>query len=107
MDAGSRGPQWNSPKNQPKTSAAGGWQPQPMAATTAASYRPMVQPMGQGMPGQAMMGGQQPMMAAAPMQYPMGGGMQQQQPVMGSPKIATAQPTTQKQEVTFDPFGDL
>lgn len=107
MDAGSRGPQWNSPKNQPKTSAAGGWQPQPMAATTAASYRPMVQPMGQGMPmmGQPMVG--QPMMAAAPqMQYPMGGGMQQQ-PAMGSPKIPTTQPTTQKQEVTFDPFGDL
>lgn len=89
MDSGSRN-QWNSPKNQPKSSGTG-WQPQPMAATTAASYRPMAQPMGQ------------PMMMGQPMQYP--GGVQQMQ---GSPKMVNPQ-TNQpaKQEVSFDPFGDL
>ncbi|XP_018570407.1 phosphatidylinositol-binding clathrin assembly protein LAP-like [Anoplophora glabripennis] len=112
MDSGSRSSQWNSPKNQPKTSSAGGWQPQPMAATTAASYRPMMgqqpvmQPMmssGQPMMGQPIM---QPMMGA-PMQYPMGA---VQQPIMGSPKMGVAQPQQQqpaKQAVTFDPFGAL
>lgn len=35
--------QWNSPKNAAKTGgSAGGWTPQPMAATTGAGYRPMV-----------------------------------------------------------------
>jgi len=35
--------QWNSPKNAAKTGGpAGGWSPQPMAATTGAGYRPMV-----------------------------------------------------------------
>lgn len=35
--------QWNSPKNAAKTGGpAGGWTPQPMAATTGAGYRPMV-----------------------------------------------------------------
>lgn len=37
--------QWNSPKNAAKTGGpAGGWSPQPMAATTGAGYRPMVSP---------------------------------------------------------------
>lgn len=111
MDSGSRSSQWNSPKNQPKTSSAGGWQPQPMAATTAASYRPMMgqqpvmQPMmtnNQPIMGQPMM---QPMMGA-PMQYPMG---TVQQPMMGSPKMGMTQPQQQpaKQELAFDPFGAL
>lgn len=72
---------WNSPKNQPKQPTAG-WQPQPMAATTAASYRPM---------------GQQGMM---PTQFPMG------QPVMGSPRMVNPQQPA-KSESSFDPFGDL
>lgn len=71
---------WNSPKNQPKQQAASGWQPQPMAATTAASYRPMGM-----MPGQ----------------FPMG------QPVMGSPRMVNPQQQPAKSEVSFDPFGDL
>lgn len=72
---------WNSPKNQPKQQPAGGWQPQPMAATTAASYRPMGQP--------GMMPGQFPM--------------------MGSPRMVNPQVQQQpaKSEVSFDPFGDL
>lgn len=38
--------QWNSPKNAAKTGGpAGGWTPQPMAATTGAGYRPMVSSM--------------------------------------------------------------
>ena len=37
----SRGVQWNSPKNAAKPGTAN-WQPQPMAATTGAGYRPMV-----------------------------------------------------------------
>lgn len=86
MDSGNRG-QWSSPKNQAKT--VGGWQ-QPM------------QPMG-GMqqfhqtPGQGVMAQNQVQMI----------NMQQgmQQPLMGSPKIANPQPP--KQEVIFDPFGDL
>ncbi|XP_072742755.1 uncharacterized protein Lap isoform X6 [Anoplolepis gracilipes] len=37
-----KGMQWNSPKNAAKTGgSAGGWSPQPMAATTGAGYRPM------------------------------------------------------------------
>lgn len=85
IDSGRNAPmQWNSPKNQPKPAAAG-WQPQPMVATTAPAYRPMGQPMG-----------------AVPMQYPVG-----VQPAMGSPKIGNAQPQPPKQEVSFDPFGDL
>lgn len=77
--------QWNSPKNQPKPGAVG-WTPQPIAATTGANYRPM----GQQMPG---------------VQYPMGG-----QPIMGSPRMGapqSAQAQPPKQEVSFDPFGDL
>lgn len=77
--------QWNSPKNQPKAGSAG-WQPQPMAATTAAAYRPMGQPMG-----------------GAPMQqYPPG----VQPVVMGSPRMVNPQQPP-KQEISFDPFGDL
>lgn len=74
-----RGGSWNSPKNQPKQPTAG-WQPQPMAM--GAAYRPM---------GQPMMG--------APGQFPM------QQPAMGSPRMGN--PQAAKQEVSFDPFGDL
>lgn len=73
---------WNSPKNQPKQQTTG-WQPQPMAATTAASYRPM---------------GQQGMV---PAQFPMG------QPVMGSPRMVNPQQQPVKSETNFDPFGDL
>ncbi|XP_030755811.1 phosphatidylinositol-binding clathrin assembly protein LAP-like isoform X2 [Sitophilus oryzae] len=39
IDSG--GSKWNSPKNQQRST---GWQPQPLPATTAASYRPMVDP---------------------------------------------------------------
>ncbi|XP_008191828.1 phosphatidylinositol-binding clathrin assembly protein LAP-like isoform X1 [Tribolium castaneum] len=81
MDTGNRSNQWNSPKNQPKQ--------QPMAATAAPMYRPMAQPM----MGQPMM------MMGQPMQYPMGGVQ-----VQGSPKMGAQPP---KQEVSFDPFGDL
>lgn len=100
MDSGSG--KWNSPKNQPKTSAAGGWQPQPMAATTAASYRPMMGAQ------QSQMMGQQPVMQpmmGAPVQYSMGA-VQQQPQMMGSPKIGApgAQP---QQQAAFDPFGAL
>ncbi|XP_006607504.1 phosphatidylinositol-binding clathrin assembly protein LAP isoform X8 [Apis dorsata] len=43
-----KGMQWNSPKNAAKTGGpAGGWTPQPMAATTGAGYRPMGQGMTQ------------------------------------------------------------
>ncbi|CAL7942344.1 unnamed protein product [Xylocopa violacea] len=43
-----KGMQWNSPKNAAKTGgSAGGWTPQPMAATTGAGYRPMGQGMAQ------------------------------------------------------------
>lgn len=80
--------QWNSPKNQPKPGAVG-WTPQPMAATTGANYRPMGQPMA----------------AGAGMQFPMAA-----QPMVGSPRMG-AHPASQtappKQEVSFDPFGDL
>lgn len=76
--------QWNSPKNQPKAPTSG-WQPQPMAATTGAAYRPMTQGV------------------MAPGQYP---GMQ---PVMGSPRMVNPQQQAPAKpaEVSFDPFGDL
>ncbi|XP_011694390.1 PREDICTED: phosphatidylinositol-binding clathrin assembly protein LAP isoform X4 [Wasmannia auropunctata] len=46
-----KGMQWNSPKNAAKTGGpAGGWSPQPMAATTGAGYRPMGQGMTQLLP---------------------------------------------------------
>lgn len=84
IDSGRGAPmQWNSPKNQAKP-AGTGWQP-PIVPTSTANYKPMGQPIG-----------------GLPMQYPMG----VQQPLMGSPKISsTTQPN--KQEVNFDPFGDL
>lgn len=78
--------QWNSPKNQPKQGAAG-WQPQAMAATTNAAYRPMGQPV-----------------SGVPMQFPIG---VQQQPIMGSPRMVNPQVQPPKQEASFDPFGDL
>lgn len=68
---------WNSPKNQPKQPTTGGWQPQPMAATTAATYRPM-----------GMMPGQFPA-------------------AMGSPRMVNPQQQPAKPEVSFDPFGNL
>lgn len=72
--------QWNSPKNQPTAGGATNWQPQPMTATTGASYRPMgVQPMY----GQMMANQQQ-----------------------GSPRMQVGQ-QPQHAAVAFDPFGDL
>ncbi|KAK3926189.1 Phosphatidylinositol-binding clathrin assembly protein [Frankliniella fusca] len=45
-----KGVQWNSPKNTAKAGGvAGGWTPQPMAATTGANYRPMGQGMASSM----------------------------------------------------------
>ncbi|XP_070522445.1 phosphatidylinositol-binding clathrin assembly protein isoform X2 [Cardiocondyla obscurior] len=93
-----KGMQWNSPKNAAKTGGpAGGWTPQPMAATTGAGYRPMGQGMTQllptttttiGFPSQpAMMGmqgmpmgmqgmqGMRPMMCTIPGASAAGGGM--------------------------------
>ncbi|XP_012543228.1 phosphatidylinositol-binding clathrin assembly protein isoform X4 [Monomorium pharaonis] len=96
-----KGMQWNSPKNAAKTGGpAGGWSPQPMAATTGAGYRPMGQGMTQllptttttiGFPSQpAMMGmqgmpmgmqgmqgmqGMRPMMCTIPGASAAGGGM--------------------------------
>lgn len=78
-----KGMQWNSPKNAAKTGGpAGGWTPQPMAATTGAGYRPMGQGMTQlpattlgfpthtaplGMQGVPMgMQGMRPMMSTMP-----------------------------------------
>ncbi|XP_011334524.1 phosphatidylinositol-binding clathrin assembly protein LAP isoform X12 [Ooceraea biroi] len=79
-----KGMQWNSPKNAAKTGPAGGWSPQPMAATTGAGYRPMGQGMTQllpttsttmGFPAQSTMMGMQGM--------PMGmQGMQGMRPMM-------------------------
>ncbi|XP_022920569.1 phosphatidylinositol-binding clathrin assembly protein LAP [Onthophagus taurus] len=86
IDTSGKTNQWNSPKNQPKQAA--NWQPQPMAVTTGAMYRPM----GQQMSGQPMGG-----------QFPLG----VTQPVMGSPRLGNPQQPPPKQEVPFDPFGDL
>ncbi|XP_017791280.1 PREDICTED: phosphatidylinositol-binding clathrin assembly protein isoform X3 [Habropoda laboriosa] len=78
-----KGMQWNSPKNAAKAGGpAGGWTPQPMAATTGAGYRPMGQGMTQlptttlgfpphtaplGMQGVPMaMQGMRPMMSTMP-----------------------------------------
>lgn len=66
--------QWSSPKNQPKQ---GNWQPQPMAATTNLSYRPM---------GQV-------------------GAPNPQQPNVFAPGAVPQQPPAQ--DMTFDPFGAL
>lgn len=92
--------QWNSPKNQPKqgiVGGGGGWQPQPMAATTGVNYRPMGQPMAPGAVPYQMAAGQ-PMMAPNPR--------------MGAPQATAATPpqnaaAAPQQEVSFDPFGDL
>ncbi|XP_077274285.1 phosphatidylinositol-binding clathrin assembly protein lap isoform X24 [Temnothorax americanus] len=109
-----KGMQWNSPKNAAKTGgSAGGWSPQPMAATTGAGYRPMGQGMTQllptttttiGFPSQpAMMGmqgmpmgmqgmqgmqGMRPMMCTIPGASAAGGGMMVAggaAPMMGMP----------------------
>lgn len=74
------GMQWNSPKNQAKP-AGTGWQQPP---SVAPNYKPMGQPM-----------------SGLPMQYPLA-----VQPMMGSPKLSS-QTQPPKQEVSFDPFGDL
>ncbi|KAH0949093.1 hypothetical protein HN011_006223 [Eciton burchellii] len=96
-----KGMQWNSPKNAAKTGGpAGGWSPQPMAATTGAGYRPMGQGMTQllpttsttmafppqstmmgmqgmpmGMQGMQGMQGMRPMMCTIPGAPAAGGGM--------------------------------
>ncbi|XP_018356965.1 PREDICTED: clathrin coat assembly protein AP180 isoform X12 [Trachymyrmex septentrionalis] len=96
-----KGMQWNSPKNAAKTGGpAGGWSPQPMAATTGAGYRPMGQGMTQllptstttiafpsqpammgmqgmpmGMQGMQGMQGMRPMMCTIPGASAAGGGM--------------------------------
>ncbi|XP_060830304.1 phosphatidylinositol-binding clathrin assembly protein LAP isoform X15 [Bombus pascuorum] len=79
-----KGMQWNSPKNAAKTGGpAGGWTPQPMAATTGAGYRPMGQGMTQ-LPSTAM--GFSPHTAPLGMQgVPMGmQGMQGMRPMMST-----------------------
>ncbi|KAH0999287.1 hypothetical protein HUJ04_005292 [Dendroctonus ponderosae] len=94
MDSG--GGKWNSTKNQPKTSSAVGWQPQLMATTNAASYRPMTGAQPQ----------QQPQTVGQPIfgntDFLMGGF--QQPPMSGGSKGGDA--TGQPQEA-FDPFGAL
>nr|XP_012144797.1 PREDICTED: phosphatidylinositol-binding clathrin assembly protein LAP isoform X6 [Megachile rotundata] len=119
-----KGIQWNSPKNAAKTRGpAGGWTPQPMAATTGAGYRPMGMqgvPMGmQGMQGMrpmmsTMAGGPGGMMVAggaAPVMMPnanpmMGANLQQQQqPQQHQQPQAATQP--QNNQVQLDPFGAL
>lgn len=92
MDSG--GGKWNSPKNQPKTSSAVGWQPQLMATTNAASYRPMTGAQPQQQPQTVG----QPIFAANLM------GNYQQPPVAGGPIMGSA--SGQPQEA-FDPFGAL
>ncbi|XP_017763652.1 PREDICTED: phosphatidylinositol-binding clathrin assembly protein LAP isoform X9 [Eufriesea mexicana] len=120
-----KGMQWNSPKNAAKTGGpAGGWTPQPMAATTGAGYRPMGQGMTQlpsttlgfpthtaplGMQGVPMgMQGMRPMMStmpggpggmmvtggAAPMMMP------NTNPMMGANLQQQPQPQQQPQAVT-------
>ncbi|XP_020286851.1 phosphatidylinositol-binding clathrin assembly protein LAP isoform X11 [Pseudomyrmex gracilis] len=124
-----KGMQWNSPKNAAKTGGpAGGWSPQPMAATTGAGYRPMgMQGMPMGMQG---MQGMRPMMCPIPGAPAAGGGMmvaggaapmmampganpmmtgpslqQQQHPQSQPQPAAAAQP--QGNAVQLDPFGAL
>ncbi|PBC26784.1 Phosphatidylinositol-binding clathrin assembly protein LAP [Apis cerana cerana] len=116
-----KGMQWNSPKNAAKTGgSAGGWTPQPMAATTGAGYRPMGM---QGVPiGMQSMQGIRPMMStisggpgnmmvtggAAPMMMSSSNSMMstnlQQQPQQ-QPQQNIAQP--QNNQVQLDPFGAL
>lgn len=86
IDSGRNAPmQWNSPKNQPKPGSAG-WQSQAAPVVTST---PMYRPMG-------------PTVGTTSMQFPTG-----VQPNVGSPKIGNVQPQPPKQEVSFDPFGDL
>ncbi|XP_017763648.1 PREDICTED: phosphatidylinositol-binding clathrin assembly protein isoform X5 [Eufriesea mexicana] len=114
-----KGMQWNSPKNAAKTGGpAGGWTPQPMAATTGAGYRPMgmqgvpmgmqgMRPMMSTMPGgpggMMVTGGAAPMMM--PNTNPMMGANLQQQPQPQQQPQAVTQP--QNNQVQLDPFGAL
>ncbi|XP_020286849.1 phosphatidylinositol-binding clathrin assembly protein LAP isoform X9 [Pseudomyrmex gracilis] len=80
-----KGMQWNSPKNAAKTGGpAGGWSPQPMAATTGAGYRPMGQGMTQLLPATTTTMGFPSQSAIMGMQgMPMGmQGMQGMRPMM-------------------------
>ncbi|XP_070522452.1 phosphatidylinositol-binding clathrin assembly protein isoform X8 [Cardiocondyla obscurior] len=121
-----KGMQWNSPKNAAKTGGpAGGWTPQPMAATTGAGYRPMgMQGMPMGMQG---MQGMRPMMCTIPGASAAGGGMMVTggaapmmampgaNPMMAGPNLQQqhpqAQPAAAAQSqgnaVQLDPFGAL
>ncbi|XP_011261222.1 phosphatidylinositol-binding clathrin assembly protein isoform X9 [Camponotus floridanus] len=127
-----KGMQWNSPKNAAKTGgSAGGWSPQPMAATTGAGYRPMgMQGMPMGIQGMQGMQGMRPMMCTIPGASAPGGGMmvaggaapmmampganpmmtgpnlQQQQP-QSQPQAAVAPAQPQGNAVQLDPFGAL
>ncbi|XP_060530445.1 phosphatidylinositol-binding clathrin assembly protein LAP-like [Cylas formicarius] len=100
MDVG--GTKWNSPKNQPKPASASGWQPQPMAATTATSYKPMMGVQQSQVIGQSVI---QPI--GTVMQYPMGSVQTQQPQTMGSPKIGAQVSQAQPADMAFDPFGNL
>ncbi|XP_031364370.1 phosphatidylinositol-binding clathrin assembly protein LAP isoform X9 [Apis dorsata] len=116
-----KGMQWNSPKNAAKTGGpAGGWTPQPMAATTGAGYRPMGM---QGVPiGMQSIQGIRPMMStisggpgnmmvtggAAPMMMSnsnsmMGTNLQQQPQQQPQQNVAQSQ----NNQVQLDPFGAL
>ncbi|XP_018360455.1 PREDICTED: phosphatidylinositol-binding clathrin assembly protein LAP isoform X9 [Trachymyrmex cornetzi] len=119
-----KGMQWNSPKNAAKTGgSAGGWSPQPMAATTGAGYRPMgMQGMPMGMQG---MQGMRPMMCTIPGASAAGGGMMVAggaapmmampgaNPMMAGPNLQQQQPQPaaaaqpQGNAVQLDPFGAL
>ncbi|XP_052119956.1 phosphatidylinositol-binding clathrin assembly protein LAP isoform X3 [Frankliniella occidentalis] len=127
-----KGVQWNSPKNTAKAGGvAGGWTPQPMAATTGANYRPMGQGMAssmnfhmgmnmdmtmptqfpamqsmQGMaPGMVPVQGMAPGMAPMrPVQPVMGGGAGGGSMAVPAQPAAAAQPA---QPQTLDPFGAL
>ncbi|XP_024223272.1 phosphatidylinositol-binding clathrin assembly protein LAP isoform X9 [Bombus impatiens] len=120
-----KGMQWNSPKNAAKTGGpAGGWTPQPMAATTGAGYRPMGMqgvPMGmQGMQGMrpmmsTMPGGPGGMMVAggtASMMMPstnpmMSANLQQQPQPQQQQQQSQAVQQPQNNQVQLDPFGAL
>ncbi|XP_018050829.1 PREDICTED: phosphatidylinositol-binding clathrin assembly protein isoform X9 [Atta colombica] len=122
-----KGMQWNSPKNAAKTGgSAGGWSPQPMAATTGAGYRPMgMQGMPMGMQGMQGMQGMRPMMCTIPGASAAGGGMMvaggaapmmampSANPMMAGPNLQQQQPQPaaaaqpQGNAVQLDPFGAL
>ncbi|XP_018356963.1 PREDICTED: phosphatidylinositol-binding clathrin assembly protein isoform X10 [Trachymyrmex septentrionalis] len=122
-----KGMQWNSPKNAAKTGGpAGGWSPQPMAATTGAGYRPMgMQGMPMGMQGMQGMQGMRPMMCTIPGASAAGGGMMVAggaapmmampgaNPMMAGPNLQQQQPQPaaaaqpQGNAVQLDPFGAL